>query len=148
MATKQTNSGATIGYEAELWLMADALALPRWNGLCFTDIVVVGARQPKWSALVLAGVSSSASVAHTSQTATGTKMPQTSWQAMSRYELCRPTDTIASEFQRIVSPMSRRIVGNIHESRTLAALRDALLPKVISGETRVPDAEKRVGASP
>jgi type I restriction enzyme S subunit len=28
------------------------------------------------------------------------------------------------------------------ESRTLAALRDALLPKLISGELRVKDAEK------
>ena len=112
------------------------------DGLCSTDIVVLGARQPKWSALVLACVSSSAFVAHTSQTATGTKMPRTSWLAMSRYELCRPTDTIASEFQRVVSPMLRRIVANIHESRTLAALRDTLLPKLISGEIRVPVAER------
>jgi type I restriction enzyme S subunit len=28
------------------------------------------------------------------------------------------------------------------ESRTLAALRDTLLPKLISGELRVPDVEK------
>ena len=112
------------------------------DGLCSTDIVVLGARQPKWSALVLACVSSSAFVAHTSQTATGTKMPRTSWQAMSRYELCRPTDAIASEFQRIISPMLLRIVGNIHESRTLAALRDTLLPQLISGALRVHAAEK------
>jgi type I restriction enzyme S subunit len=31
------------------------------------------------------------------------------------------------------------------ESRILAALRDALLPKLISGELRVPDAERIVG---
>ena len=112
------------------------------DGLCSTDIVVLGARLPKWSALVLACVSSSAFVAHTSQTATGTKMPRTSWKAMSRYKLCRPTDTVATEFQRIVSPMLLRIVGNIHESRTLAALRDTLLPKLISGEMRAPEASK------
>lgn len=29
-----------------------------------------------------------------------------------------------------------------HESMTLAAIRDALLPKLISGELRVPDAER------
>ena len=112
------------------------------DGLCSTDIVVLGAREPKWSAFVLACVSSSAFVAHTSQTATGTKMPRTSWKAMNRYELCRPTDDVASEFQRLIAPILRRIVGNIHESRTLAALRDALLPKLISGEIRVPDAER------
>jgi type I restriction enzyme S subunit len=31
------------------------------------------------------------------------------------------------------------------ESRTLAALRDTLLPKLISGELRIPDAERIVG---
>ena len=106
-------------------------------GLCSTDIVVLGARKPKWSAFVLAFVSSSAFVAHTSQTATGTKMPRTSWKAMNSYELCRPTDDVAAEFQRLVTPILRRIVGNIHESRTLAAVRDALLPKLMSGELRL-----------
>ena len=115
------------------------------DGLCSTDIVVLGARKPKWSAFVLACVSSSAFVAHTSQAATGTKMPRTSWQAMRQYELCRPTDTIASEFQRIVSPMLRRIVANIHESRTLAGLRDTLLPQLVSGELRVYGAMKLLG---
>jgi type I restriction enzyme S subunit len=37
-----------------------------------------------------------------------------------------------------------RIVASVHESRTLAALRDALLPKLISGELRVKDAERFV----
>jgi len=31
------------------------------------------------------------------------------------------------------------------ESRALAAIRDALLPKMLSGELRVPDAERIVG---
>ena len=68
-------------------------------------------------------------------------MPRTSWKAMSGYELCRPTDAIATEFQRIVSPMLLRIIGNIHESRALAALRDTLLPKLLSGEIRRGDAQ-------
>jgi len=33
-----------------------------------------------------------------------------------------------------------RIRNNLHESRTLAALRDALLPKLLSGQLRVPAA--------
>ena len=37
------------------------------------------------------------------------------------------------------------IVSNIHESRTLAELRDALLPKLLSGELTVPAAEEIVG---
>ena len=35
----------------------------------------------------------------------------------------------------------------MNESRTLAVLRDALLPKLISGEVRVPDVERFMGAA-
>ncbi len=115
------------------------------NGVCSTDIVVLRARTRSWSAFVLACVSSSAFVDHTSRTSTGTKMPRTSWRTMANYELCQPTDAIAMAFQRVVSPMLERIVANVHESRALAGLRDALLPKLISGEIPVCDAEKRVG---
>jgi type I restriction enzyme S subunit len=34
--------------------------------------------------------------------------------------------------------MIDRIIANIHEYRTLAELRDVLLPKLLSGELRVP----------
>ena len=40
--------------------------------------------------------------------------------------------------------MHRRYLEAIRESSALAALRDALLPKLISGELRVPDAERIV----
>ena len=36
------------------------------------------------------------------------------------------------------------IEANTRESHTLAAIRDALLPKLLSGEIRVRDAEKLV----
>jgi len=34
------------------------------------------------------------------------------------------------------------ILNNAHQSHTLASLRDALLPKLLSGEIRVKDTEK------
>ncbi len=71
---------------------------------------------------------------------------RTSWQAMSTYKLCRPADAVAGEFRDIASPMLGRITRNVHESRTLTDLRDALLPKLISGEIRVREAEKWVEA--
>jgi type I restriction enzyme S subunit len=36
------------------------------------------------------------------------------------------------------------ILANLHENATFTSLRDTLLPKLISGELRVPDAEKYV----
>ena len=35
-----------------------------------------------------------------------------------------------------------RILSSLHEARSLAALRDAILPKLIFGELAVKDAEK------
>ncbi len=116
------------------------------DGICSTDIVVLKERKPGWSAFVLACVSSSAFVEHTSQTSTGTKMPRTNWQAMSSYELCTPRDAVARKFRDITSPWLERIVGNVHEALALAALRDSLLPKLISGEICVGNAEMDVEA--
>ena len=118
------------------------------DGVCSTDIVVLTARMPELSAFVLACVSSPEFVSYTNQTSTGTKMPRTSWRSMSRYELCRPAEPIAKAFQCVAGPMLARVITNIHESRTLGTLRDALLPKLVSGDLRVRDAERLVAAIP
>ncbi len=56
--------------------------------------------------------------------------------------ILRPPDGILEGFERTVQPLLRKSVQLRTESRTLAALRDALLPKLISGELRVRDAER------
>ena len=55
-----------------------------------------------------------------------------------------PPDRVFREFERRVDPMFRRVMAGTKASRTLAALRDTLLPKLISGELRVKDAERIV----
>ena len=57
-----------------------------------------------------------------------------------------PPQPLLDAFQKQVEPLHRRVVSNLHESRTLAALRDALLPKLLSGELRLPAAAKLVEA--
>jgi type I restriction enzyme S subunit len=55
----------------------------------------------------------------------------------------RPIRTVAPEssvmeaFDRLSRPMYRKVVEHERESRALAILRDALLPKLISGEVRI-----------
>jgi len=56
-------------------------------------------------------------------------------------EVLHPPDELLAKFLNLTDPMFRRINSNRSESRTLAALRDALLPKLLSGELRVPVAE-------
>ena len=57
-----------------------------------------------------------------------------------------PPSIILTEFEKIVRPWLTVASHNVRESRTLAALRDALLPKLLSGEVRVRgDAGRREG---
>jgi type I restriction enzyme S subunit len=56
-----------------------------------------------------------------------------------------PRQEVFAAFEKMARPLYERIVANERESRTLAAQRDALLPKLLSGEVRVKDAQKSVG---
>jgi type I restriction enzyme S subunit len=57
-----------------------------------------------------------------------------------------PPVAVLSELDAYFAPLTRRIELLATESRTLAALRDTFLPKLISGELRVGDAERFVEA--
>lgn len=54
-----------------------------------------------------------------------------------RFELLRPDKQTLSAFDRITSPMLELIVHTASESSRLAALRDYLLPRLLSGRVRV-----------
>jgi type I restriction enzyme S subunit len=58
-------------------------------------------------------------------------------QDLKRLKTFFPTDDVLEKFNRVVEPLFQKVYSNLHESRTLAALRDALLPKLLSGELRV-----------
>ena len=53
-----------------------------------------------------------------------------------------PSLSAVTMFEERIAPLFQRMLGNINESRTLATIRDTLLPKLISGELRVKDAER------
>ena len=55
-----------------------------------------------------------------------------------------PSVILTQVFDDVVESLMEKILTNLHESRTLASIRDTILPKRISGELRVPDAEKLV----
>ena len=116
------------------------------DGICSTDIAVVVSRAQVWEAFTLACLSSDEFVDYTDQTSTGTKMPRTSWKTMGKYEICIPSEHVIRAFQRIGQPVLDFVGVNIHEACTLAQTRDLLLPKLMSGEIRLRDAEKAMEA--
>ncbi len=59
-------------------------------------------------------------------------------------QVVRPSDQVLERFSMLNGSFFARMAENELESRNLVALRDSLLPKLISGELRVKDAEKIV----
>jgi len=61
---------------------------------------------------------------------------------MSRYKIALPNVEIAKKYAEFIQPIINKIIENTHQSRTLAQTRDALLPKLLSGEICVDDASE------
>lgn len=60
---------------------------------------------------------------------------------MNAMPFIQPGPALCVAFSTAISPMFEKLKTNQLESRTIAATRDALLPKLMSGELRVRDAE-------
>ncbi len=74
-------------------------------------------------------------------------MPRVAWKDLARYSVAIPPEPILQAFDRAVRPMLSMVEANVVQSRALAATRDALLPKLLSGEIRVSEAERLVEAA-
>ena len=71
---------------------------------------------------------------HMMSGAKGTKMPRGDKRQILSYPCLLPSKADAVVFGKRVSPLCRMMAMNIEESRKLAETRDALLPKLMSGE--------------
>ena len=67
----------------------------------------------------------------------GTTFPEVSGKMMKSVELAIPEQTLCAEFDFFAGPILKQQEALERENRELAALRDALLPKLMSGEIDV-----------
>jgi len=74
----------------------------------------------------------------------GSARPNASARVLARAELSVPPPELVRAFAEAVAPADKHIAANSEGSRALAELRDALLPKLLSGELRVPVALKEI----
>jgi type I restriction enzyme S subunit len=105
--------------------------------------VCVFAPKPGFSAAFLRN-SISPLLADVEATETATTVIHLGKGDIDRFRMVVPSERELGAFNALAQPLYKRIVTAKQESRRVAALRDALLPKLISGELRVPDAERRV----
>ena len=103
-----------------------------------TEFIVLCPRSPLPDEFAYALARDSAFREHAVVNMTGTSGRQrVPPDAIAAYQLAIPSDDVARRFGQVVHPWFDLIHTNSIESRTLAELRDTLLPKLISGELRV-----------
>lgn len=103
------------------------------DGVCSTDIAVVEPVDPAFFSLVLGHLSSTEFVSFADAGSGGTRMPRTSWERMARYPIAIPDPRCAEALNQTTRPLLDKLGANLQESRTLAALRDLLLPQLMEG---------------
>lgn len=109
-----------------------------FDGICSTDILVLRAREEIWTAFTLFAFFQDSVVEYANLASGGTRMPRADWGAMSQYPIAIPPMDLVGQFNDLVLPSIEKIHANLVQIQTLENLRDTLLPKLMSGEVRVP----------
>lgn len=107
------------------------------EGVCSTDILVLNTEKKYFKSYLFLNLIQENFIQYTSNTATGTRMPRTSWNSMSQYKIPLPDEHTCNKFEYTVSPMLQKINHLIHENNNLQMIRDTLLPKIFSNETEI-----------
>ncbi len=104
-----------------------------------TGFAVLRPIHPRYRELVYLSATSAENIEHLAHRADGAAYPAVRPNVVGETRVITPSvDTdILNFFSMTVAPIINRMESNKIESRTLAALRDALLPKLISGNMRV-----------
>jgi len=91
-----------------------------------------------------AWVTADAFVDYLSYSADGSAYPAVRPERFAEALILIPPRPVLDRFEEIAGPIRDAVASNEEESRTLAGLRDTLLPELISGQIRVKDVEKLV----
>jgi len=114
------------------------------DGVCSTDILVLRPIRKADTALVAVVASSDPLIDSLSAAATGTRMPRASWKDLASWPVPEMTTLERDELADQVAPLVERLTAMTHETKQLQLLRDTLLPELLSGRIRVPEAREAV----
>ncbi len=114
------------------------------DGVCSTDILVLRPIRKADTALVAVVASSDPLIDSLSAAATGTRMPRASWKDLASWPVPEMTTLERGELADQVAPLVERLTAMTHETKRLQLLRDTLLPELLSGRIRVPEAREAV----
>jgi len=114
----------------KFWVNNHAHVLQGKNGVC-TEHVMLSLKKTNIQPFITGAVQAKLSQAN-----------------MWRIQFLMPTQEIAGSFGTLIEPIFTKIRDNSEQAQTLAALRDTLLPRLISGQLRLPELEASLATQP
>ena len=104
---------------------------------CSTDVLCFKPVHPRYTAYLFSTLYADSFFDFMVAGAKGTKMPRGDKQQIMTYPVVLPLEKDLNEFNFVATPILTQIYSNRTESERLSAIRDTLLPKLISGEIDV-----------
>ena len=121
-------------------------ALVHDNGLTgSTGFAVLRPKKPIYTEIVYLSATSQSNIDRLSALADGAAYPAVRPEVVLETIIPQIPDELIIEFSKTTNPLLTSIAENEKMSRTLSQLRDTLLPRLMSGELRIPDAERIAG---
>lgn len=122
------------------------VGLAQFDGITRTTSFVLRPIKRNLKSFTLLHLFSIDAINYATNSSVGTTIPYIRWDALRKYGLTVPKNDLLSAFENLIEPLTSLITVNSTECLTLATIRDTLLPKLISGQIRIKDAEKFVEA--
>jgi type I restriction enzyme S subunit len=120
---------ALIGHLEEGWICGTGCLLVRPGSLTVSGFLSLALNQPvakKWL----------------TQHAVGATMPNLNTGILSNIPIIFPSVAALENFQHLIDSFESKISSNNHSAQILCGLRDTLLPRLISGQLRLPEVEE------
>ncbi len=115
------------------------------DGVTRSTCFVLRPRSPSLKAYSLLALFRDETIAYASAHSKGSTIPYAQWGgALERMPCVIPDERVLQHFQAVTQPMVDLIVSNWFQARSLAAARDLLLPRLVSGELSVAEAVREL----
>ncbi len=110
-----------------------------------TGFAVLSPKKSYWTSFVYLATTNDDSIDEYARLADGGAYPAIKPAVVADTQCAIPTEDIAKKFWELTGPMLRKAHQNRLQNEDLAALRDTLLPKLLSGDVKLSDPKVKVG---
>lgn len=113
-----------------------------FDGVTRTTVFTLTPADPKLMGFALFQAYQETTIGYATQHSEGSTIPYAKWsKSLERMPIILPPEPVQKAFSSVVASFIQRANKNIQQAQTLADLRDTLLPRLISGQLRLPEAE-------